>query len=294
MLRYSYPLQAWPTFVGAAKLAEIERATVGVTRLVKSIPQRIFGNDPRRIAAYYRLPSEMLAFLLLEPPDAIAGALARCDFIDSPAGLRCLEVNVAGNIGGWHLRFLERRYRESPVVARFLAERGVRPVARDPWRALLAHVVADTLASPVRTDGVLNLGLAVSAEEALPAAKATEHLNATYAQVLAGHGLAGEILVAPYPGGFAVGPGMRLHAGATRVHAVVEYTDSQTPQEVFRCFKAETVTLYNGPISRLLSDKRNLALLSEHVESDRFDSEERALIRDCVPWTREIVPGETT
>ena len=54
---YFAALQSWPTFVGAAKLAEIHRATIPLTRLVKSVPERIFGNDPRRIAAFYGFPT---------------------------------------------------------------------------------------------------------------------------------------------------------------------------------------------------------------------------------------------
>src|ERR1700730_16503731 len=55
---YFAALQSWPTFIGAEKLAEIHRATISLTQLVKSIPERIFGNDPRRIAAYYGFPTE--------------------------------------------------------------------------------------------------------------------------------------------------------------------------------------------------------------------------------------------
>src|SRR4030095_8365555 len=113
----------------------------------------------------------------------------------------------------------------------------------------------------------LNVGLAVSPGEALAAAGAAGHLNEIYAEVLAGRGLGGQILLSPYPGGVSAGPGMRLRVGPTCVHAVVEYTDELTPQEVYRCFKAEVITLYNGPVARLLWDKRNLALLSAPAEA---------------------------
>jgi uncharacterized circularly permuted ATP-grasp superfamily protein len=43
-----------------------------------------------------------------------------------------------------------------------------------------------------------------------------------------------------------------------------------------------------------MSNKFNLALLSENADSNIFTREERELIVKYIPWTRKIVPGETT
>jgi hypothetical protein len=45
-------------------------------------------------------------------------------------------------------------------------------------------------------------------------------------------------------------------------------------------------------VSRFLSDKRNLALLSEREGSPVFDDEERALLERHLPWTRRVENGE--
>ena len=50
----------------------------------------------------------------------------------------------------------------------------------------------------------------------------------------------------------------------------------------------------NGPVSRMLASKLNLALLSGHEHMDVFDTEEKEFIDRYVPWTRKIMPGKTS
>lgn len=293
VLRYSYELQAWPTFVGARKLQEIRSATEQVTRLVKSVPERVFHRDPRKIAAFYGQGNETLVALLLEPPNGIEGALARCDFVDSPQGFKCVEVNVGSFLGGWQVRFWEQAFRTDPHLARFLADEGVAPYFRDPLLAMLRHVIADTRRS-VRVEGELNLVILVSPEFEMTG-EAGAFFNQTYPALLreADERLTGAIFVCRDPSSLKAQRG-QLFQGSRRVHGVLEYTDGLTPEHVYRCFKAGGIGLYNGPISELLADKRSLALLSGLEESDLFSPEERDAIRKHIPWSRNVAHGETT
>ena len=290
MSYYTYPWHPWPILVDAAKQREIERATVGVTRLIKSVPERIFQNDPKRLSDHYQLGNEMVAMFLFAPPNGIPGALGRCDMLDTADGFKCMEMNMSGNIGGWQLRFAEQRYRALPMLARFFADRGVTPVFRDSWRELLGHIVQEVRSGPVAPAGEINLALVL--DELWPelAEGAKAYLDPILDEVLAGlgAGLTGQVVVTTYPGSFATQRGMRLLHGGLPIHGVIEHCQQLTPQEIYRCFKAESIRLYNGPISRLLSDKRNLALLSEHAGSGAFDAEERALIDAYVPWSRAV------
>ena len=290
VLPFTYPMQAWPTLLGPAKVREIERATAGVTRLIKSVPERIFRRDAKRLNDYYRLGNELIAAILFEPPNGIAGAIGRCDFMDTVDGLKCLEVNMGANIGGWQLRFWDEAYRTAPVLARFFAEHGVTPVARDPWHVLFTHLVEDARRGPLAGGAEVNVALVVADARPELVAGATAYMNQVYGEVLAaaGAGLAGRVVVTGYPGGFQVQRGMRLTHGGTPIHAVVEYTHQPTPQDLYRCFKAESIQLYNGPLTRVLADKRNLALLSEHADTGLYDDEERALIHAHIPWTRAV------
>jgi len=294
VVQYKYPFQAWPTFVGGGKLAAIKRATIVTTALVKSVPERIFGNDPKRIAEYYRL-SELMASLLLEPPNGIAGAIARCDFFDSAAGFKCLEVNLDANLGGWQTCFWGDSYCKTPVVARFLAEHRITPLTRDPLRCLLLHVVQDSLGRSISLGGELNVALVVTLEETGQQLGGFEdELRTLYSEVVRQHGrgLAGTLVLTSYESLSARGE--LIYHGRLPIHAVIEATTVVTPREVYRCFKSGRISLYNSPVSVILADKRNLALLSSHEESDAFDAAERALIREHIPWSRETVDEKVT
>ena len=70
----------------------------------------------------------------------------------------------------------------------------------------------------------------------------------------------------------------RLYAGEERVHAVVEAHDGGTAAPAARCFKAGSLNLDNAAVRTVLTDKRNLALLSELAGSGRFTPEESRIL----------------
>jgi hypothetical protein len=75
---------------------------------------------------------------------------------------------------------------------------------------------------------------------------------------------------------------------------VLNYIADVLPQQIYWCHKAGTLSLYNGALTAVMSDKRNLALLSEFGDSEAFNEEERKIIHDHVPWSRVAVEGKTT
>lgn len=289
-----YPLQSWPTFLGGAKLAELRHAAVELTRLIRAVPERLFGNDPRRIAAAYGIRHEALVTLLLEPPNNLDGLLVRNDFMDTAEGFQCLEIN-AGQIGGWELRYFDHTYRSQPIIARFLEQEGLVPYHRDPVAMLLRHVIAHNLGKPTAASGTLNVVIAVERYEAAMEKNRGE-LNQTYRDELAasGSGLAGELRLCTFADLSLRGNQVWLGKELLPIHAIVELSPQRTPEPIFRCFKAGQVSLYNGPINHLAADKRNLALLSENQDSTVFSAAERDFLRRSLPWTRQVGAGPVT
>jgi hypothetical protein len=282
-------LQSWPTLVGPSKVAEMTAATVELTRLVKIIPRLIFGNDPRRIAAYYGFAHEALFKLLLDPPDGLDGALVRNDFIDSEAGLKCLEVN-AGRIGGWLFGYLEERFRTHPVIARFLAEEGLNPRYRDALAELLRHVIAHNRGKPLTAAGTLNVAIVI---DRAGLASEDARISRLYRELLPDSGLSGSVVLCPYAD-LAVRENRIWYRDGRPVQAILEMTRENPPDGVFRSFKLGRVSLYNGPINVLLNDKRNLALLSENADSTVFSAAQREILHRHLPWTRTVGPGPAT
>jgi hypothetical protein len=284
---YPFALQPWPTFVDAAKLAEIHKATLGVSNLVRSIPERILAKDPESISAFYGVGSPTIAALLVDPPNGLESALTRCDFVDSPDGLKCMEINTSAFLGGWQTHYWAEMCNTNPVIVSFLREQGMVSHFRDPLRESLLWIVEDSSRRGLANAGDLNICIQISPRFP-PSAQRDAYFNEIYSAVLAEAGgtLNGRILFCS-PDQITARDGW-LFKGNTRLHAMIEYLDQWTSKPVFRCFKAGTITLYNSPLARLLSDKRCLALLSQLESSDCFDSAEREIIRKYIPWTREV------
>jgi len=294
MRRYPYPLQPWPTFVDARKLRQIEQVTVGLTRLVESIPDRIFGGDPRRVGEFYGWPDELLMSLLLSPPNGLGTGLARCDLVDDGEDFKCLEVNVGATIGGWQDRFFARTCLTSPSVAAFLEREGVQARHRDAWRSALSLVLELGFRHGHDAAGRFDIGLAINAGD-VDGAPAIEALDELYQEVLreSGTNCQGAIVRCTYQDGLVRHDGALYHQ-QHRLGAVIEATEAQTPAVVYRCFKARRIGLYSGPLAQMLGDKRSLALLSQHADSDLLSAEERELVRRHLPWSREVAAGRTT
>jgi hypothetical protein len=82
--------------------------------------------------------------------------------------------------------------------------------------------------------------------------------------------------------------GGRLWYGDRCVNVVIQGGRDAISSAVLQCLVAGSIQMYNGPLARILTTKLTLAMLSEHQESPLFTEEERALIRDHVPWTRRV------
>ncbi len=287
-----FSIQAWPTYIDQDKLREIESATVGVTDLIRTLLARVFANDSRRIADFYAIPDPTLVDLLLEPPNGLPGLVVRHDFIEAEHGFKVLEVN-AGSLGGWQMRYFARSFMDHPVLSRFHEEHALRPRHRDPFALLFRHVVLDNLDTAVCAGGTLNLGIAFPPDHQVNDPQELRAFNRLYAGILAadGRGLEGQVRVCSYER-MTVRNGM-VHENGWPIHAIVEMYPNESEQ-IFRAFKSGRVNLYPGPLGPLLSDKRNLGLLSRHADSDAFSAAERQLIAKHIPWSRDLTTAHTS
>jgi hypothetical protein len=85
----------------------------------------------------------------------------------------------------------------------------------------------------------------------------------------------------------------RLWGDGRPIHAAVEVHHEGTAAQAFRCFKAGSLKLYNAPVRSMLTDKRNLALVSELAENGQvLEPAERELAARHLPWTRRLAAAE--
>jgi hypothetical protein len=283
----------WPTLVDARRVAEMERATVGVCKLIKAIPAVVFGGDLWAMAAFYDYDPILLA-AMFSVRNYMDSTAARCDFIDTPGGLMCCEVNMAANLGGWQHGFWRERYLRHPVIMDFCAREGISPGGHDVLVTFCEHMIDDALNSGViEPGGELNVVMAVYRP---PTEDARRYAAQLYAELLrrTGRGVTGQLWMSNAPAEELTSRGPDLYLGERRVHVVYKYAVMHSPMSLLRAQVAGGIREYNGGLARMWHDKRNLALLSENEGLEAWTEEDRALIRDHIPWTRLVSPRTTT
>jgi hypothetical protein len=220
--------------------------------------------------------------------------VARCDFIDTPGGLMCCEANMAANLGGWHQGFWRERYLRHPVLMDFCAREGISPGGHDVLVTFCEHMVDDALASGViKEGGELNLVIAVNRP---PTEDARRHAAEVYAELLrrTGRGVTGQVWLSAAVAEELTFRGGDVYMGERRVHVLCENAIQTVPIQVLQAQLAGRIREYNGGLTRMWVDKRNLALLSENEGLEAWKEEDRELIRDHIPWTRLVSPRTTT
>lgn len=296
----SYKLQAWPTFINSKTKALFLEASVKVANLVKSIPARFFANDPNRGAAFYEQPAEVVNIQLEGiNDDHLANVVGRLDFILSTEGIKCLELNVSASTIGWQYSQWLSLYLNTPVIDKFLKEYKVKINNENYPGLFLEHMIR--LASPlVEPDGIaagapgrqLNVAMVMEGYIENPADKNPflENLKQLYPGKLAGYDLTGNLFTCDMT--HLRYSDNKVYCNGHRVHGLIELYHGIMPPGVMRAFTHGNIRLLNGPVTGLLSNKLNLALLSEHEDSAIFTEEEKESIKKYIPWTRKIIPGE--
>lgn len=288
---FTYPIQSWPLLLGEKKLAEFERVSTGLVRLVRTIPERFLDNDHDRLMSFFRVPAELFA-AVKEPTwlDESTGC-GRCDIVDDGERLRLLELNMGSNLGGWQLRYWHPWVLGNPPFLRFSAKLATKPRYRDALHHMLCHAIEAVVARGLGERGV-NLAFITQSEVAV--AELSRLLQPMHQRALqqVAPSRNGTVVATTYPGLFRLdGEGTLFHSGVP-IQAVFEFTGVPTPPDVFRAFKQGSIVLLNVPLHSWVGNKRVLALLSEHENDDRLTAAERSLVQEAIPWTREVVPGK--
>ena len=290
--------QPWPTFIDRQVKKQFQEVSVGVFNLIRQIPGRIFDNNPQKISAYFGFPAELI-YLQLQGAKGghLDNLIGRGDFIFSTTGLKCCEYNITVGTSPERSLF-ETAYLHNPIIAAFLNQYQVKTHNKNLFAALSDHLytTARKKFPPAQHPGI-NIAVVLPGYKKISESKkhiAEEHFRRAYQEVLTQHHLPGSGTVI-----FADFPDLKvekncIYQDGKRIHVLVEWYHGQVPIQVYNVALSGNAIIYNGPITILLTNKLNLALLSAHEDSEIFTPEERKIIKTHIPWTRRIVPGKVT
>jgi hypothetical protein len=291
------PTQAWPVFINRETKHEMEEASISIFNLIRTIPQRLFSHEMESISWYYRIPADLVKIQLDGVNDEhLANLLGRGDFIFSPSGLKCVEYNISSSIGGWQVAVLEPLYLKTPIISKFLQEYQVKTINKSLTAILLEHLLVSALKkfSPGSRCNEINIAIALpnyskSADQIM----IEKNFNRQYNQILQlkySH-LQGEAIICDFRH-FNIEDECIFYENK-RIKVLLEFCQGDVPPEILEIFKKGNILLCNGPITGLLGDKLNLAVLSQSEDSDLFTLQEKEIIKKYIPWTRRLTAGKT-
>jgi hypothetical protein len=292
-----FKLQPWPTFINQSRRKEMEEAGTIVCNLTKSLPKRLFNNDPHKISQYYEIPlHEAERQLKGISTRHLDNLMARGDFILSPSdGWKCLEYNVTAHLGGWQIPMWEPLYLSTPVISKFFEEYKPRIINQNLISILLSHVIENTLNNSLDNNGEIITALAIPMQDfKRNTSKHFElYINHLYRRELnkKDKRLRGEVII-------CTDNDLSVHNNFVfykdkKINSLIELNREYGKDEVANVLEAGNICLYNGNIKELLGYKLNMALLSENGDSGYFTDEEKKQIKKYIPWTRKIIPGYT-
>ncbi len=290
-----FKLQPWPTFINQKAKNEIKEASLDVLNLLRSIPARIFSNDCEKISEYYGVSVDLAKYLLYGITDVhLDNLLARGDFMINESGIKCLEYNINTNLGGMNLPLWESLYLATPIISEFLDKYKVKIHNKNLYFFLFRQLV--NAASTFYTDcDEVNIAIVMPQGFDDPFRASQErYLNSVYREVLQSEFdyLKGQVFICDFSRIKVVGED--VFCENKKLHYIVEWCQGFVPADILNLFKKRKILISNGAIAWLLSTKLNLALLSENKDSELFSPGEKEIIEKYIPWTRKVVPGETT
>lgn len=288
-----YPISPWPCMVGETMLAEIKSATLGLDRLLKALPKRLFGNNPVRLREAFKVPAEFPLDWAMMEPDGIDYAIARLDFIQTTDGLKCLEFNPSSYTGGWQIQPLAPFLLQTPLVAEFCRKHHLTLHSRDTVTQLFKHILQTSEEANLCGDGICNILIPADFNaDAFSAFLFFNHALANAQESLSLKRLEGRVILAGYGPDFHTRAN-RIYWNETPIHAVLEVSKIERPAFINRAFRMGHLVIFNSPANQIF-DKSVLAILSEHQDDPVFDKHEQTLIRKHIPWSRVVIKGTTS
>ncbi len=289
-------LNPWPTFVSRQFCQEMEEAALQVFQLFKSLPHCFFKNHTLEMSHYFELSPQMLETQLKCTEQRHLNALiARGDFVWTQSGFKCLEFNIATEIGGMQLEIWEQLYQETPVLAQFLQAQEVKINTHDLIAILFQHLI--TAAGETPEEGFLleHLNIAIVTPDYLKASPdLVAYLTSRFQREL-------DVMVPHCKGTLSycdyshveVREG-KVYVNNQRAKILLEFYRGVVPPHLLEIVEAGHLCLVNGPIGGLLSNKFSMSLLSENGATRHFSLGEQEMIKKYIPWTRKVIPGPTT
>jgi hypothetical protein len=290
--------QAWPVFIDRDKRKQLQNASEQVFDLITQIPRRVFQYNAFKMSQYYEIPLDNMEMFLYGVDDTyLKNFISRGDFIFTQSGgLKCVEFNMTSNLGGWEMDLMQPKYANVPIISQFLKTHDVKVKKSRFFDTIFGHFVREGMTRLKDSFGnkmELNMAIAYPAMAVHEKTDFDNQLKMLFRRKLmeVDKRFTGDLFFCQQE---HLEPGKDgLMLDGQRIHVLLELSNGRIPVQVMEKVFLHKLLVFNGPVSWLMTNKLNLALLSTYQDSDIFSAGEREIIAKYIPWTRKMTPGKS-
>lgn len=295
---YSYltEVQSWPTFINAHTRKVFETASVEIIKLIGSLLQRIFNMDPVKMAPFYNIPADKVKYSLMGvDSDYLRYIIGRGDFVLTQEGPKCVEYNIATNLGGWQLDILRQMYLMNPFIVRFIRDYQVRLTpGQTLCDAIMEHMISAGKNLVADSGNMINTAMvSINAGPSTQRSALDNQLQIVYKNIMKQKlpQWRGEVFICNCNELEVKEEGLFLHG--KRITVILNTASLLFPEAIMDLFARKRLTIIDSPSCEILTNKLNLALLSMYRDSSFFSPAEREMIHRYVPWSRKLEGAHT-
>lgn len=281
-------IQSFPTFIQEEIDEEFKEASINIRKIIDKIPGQVFKSDFKKIYDYYDMSQFGRSFEKFESIFNIVNTnsdymVSRGDFIMTLEGLKCIEFNFGTDLGGWENKIGQDLYLNNELIADFIEENQLTPIYQDTLSKMFDHIIKSIIKNVKELENDVNTVFFY--ESGTPK---TDYFTEIYDQCIKNfEGMRGELFFSNSKELYVEED--KVYLNNKRVACIVDIGHA-CHNEVYECFKMKNIIVFNGPISHILGNKLNFALLHDENYNHVFSSYELELIKKYIPYAFRIEP----
>ena len=284
---FEYPFQSWPLFISKQIVADFESCASTILNVIDKAIRHEFNGAAKKLAEFYSVP-ELYAELITGDRLALREVPIRIDALLGPTGLKILEVNVGSQIGGWQIRWVSEQYRKLPELATFFKR--INCVSQDLVSEYFDYLISLSTDKYSADSAPINVLIVPNPASKLLQSK--QSFQNIYTSVLDNKQLIGSLEIEPcYDDLEFRSEGVFLNG--KKLSAIMTSAPGLDGALGFRLFAAHLagqIFWVDNPLFDVLGEKRSLALVHKHKNSDIYTDHEMQCIDRFIPWCAPSSP----
>ncbi|MCP4180224.1 MAG: hypothetical protein GY756_20870 [bacterium] len=223
------------------KVSDASRITV---ELIKRIPLEFLNSDKQAILEYFDISEEKVNRVLSGiNKKNIMDLLSRGDFVLTEEGLKCIEFNISGNLGGYQISLWENMYTDNPIIKNFIKKNNITIKNKNFLIELFDLLIIRTYENFCLPG--INITIVQSDSINDQNREEQQFIKNLFLQILKSKNLSGELLFCGFEDLSITGD--RIMYNNIPIPTLLEMCFGEIPDRILDLYNNNKILIFNGP-----------------------------------------------